>query len=167
MADRNALGAPDQRTAAVTAPMARPATSTATLRGACDCHIHIYDARFPHLTEAIYRPPDALVPDYLIVQSRLGLERTVVVTPSAYGTDNRVTLDAVRQLGPAARAVDVIPPPISATELRDLHACGVRGVRFNLVQAGATTPQMLGPTAARIAQFGWHVKVHALPAHLP
>ena len=35
------------------------------------------------------------VADYREVQARLGLERVVVVQPSAYGTDNRCTMDAV------------------------------------------------------------------------
>lgn len=132
--------------------------------GACDCHMHIYDARFPHIPNPIYRPRDALVPDYLAVRARLGLERTVVVTPSAYGTDNRCTLDAVEQLGPSARAVAVVDASIKASDLLDLDKGGVRGVRFNLVQAGANTSQMLVPIAARIADLDldWHVQVHAL-----
>ena len=32
-------------------------------------------------------------------QARIGTTRTVVVTPRIYGVDNRVTLDAIRQLG--------------------------------------------------------------------
>lgn len=133
-----------------------------TFVGACDCHMHVYDARFPHIANAIYRPRDALVPDYLAVRARLGLERTVVVTPSAYGTDNRCTLDAVEQLGPSARAVAVVDASIKASDLLALDKGGVRGVRFNLVQAGANTSQMLVPIAARIADLDWHVQVHAL-----
>ena len=33
-------------------------------------------------------------PDYLKVRERLGIERTVVVQPSTYGTDNRCTIEA-------------------------------------------------------------------------
>lgn len=136
--------------------VARPA-------GACDCHMHVYDRRFPHVPGALRPAVDAPVGDYLAFRRRLGLERTVVVTPSAYGTDNRVTLDAVRQLGSSARAVAVIDTEATDAQVRALHAGGVRGVRFNLVQAGATTPHMLAPVAARIAALGWHVQVHVLP----
>lgn len=144
--------------------MTESASSRCIFVGACDCHMHIYDTRFPHIANAIYRPPDALVPDYLAVRARLGLERTVVVTPSAYGTDNRCTLDAVEQLGSSARAVAVVDASIKASDLLDLDKGGVRGVRFNLVQAGANTSQMLVPIAARIADLDldWHVQVHAL-----
>lgn len=144
----------------MTEPASLPRDSA--LVGACDCHMHIYDSRFPHLANAIYRPRDALVPDYLAVRTRLGLERTVVVTPSAYGADNRCTLDAVRQLGPSARAVAVVDASIKVSELVALDEGGVRGVRFNLVQAGVTTPQMLVPIAARIADLDWHVQIHTL-----
>lgn len=136
------------------------------LTGACDCHMHIYDRRFPHMPGTLRPALDAGVTDYLTLRWRLGLERTIVVTPSAYGTDNRVTLDAVRQLGPSARAVGVINADATDAQIRALHADGVRGARFNLVQSGTTTPQMLGAVAARIAPYGWHVQVHATPEAL-
>ena len=37
--------------------------------------------------------------DYRLLQKRLGLTRNVGVTPSTYGTDNSVTLDAIAKLG--------------------------------------------------------------------
>ena len=54
---------------------------------ACDCHMHIYDSRFPVAANATLRPSDALVPDYKLLQKRIGTTRNVVVTPSTYGTD--------------------------------------------------------------------------------
>src|SRR5215470_12850455 len=62
---------------------------------ACDCHHHIYDARYPVDPKAVLRPGDALVEDYRAFQKRIGTSRNVVVQPSTYGVDNRVTLDAV------------------------------------------------------------------------
>jgi hypothetical protein len=58
---------------------------------ACDCHHHIYNARYPVDPKAVLRPADALVEDYLAFQRRIGTSRNVVVTPSTYGVDNRVT----------------------------------------------------------------------------
>src|SRR6478735_2879064 len=75
---------------------------------ACDCHHHIYDARYPVDPKAVLRPADALVEDYRAFQKRIGTSRNVVVTPSTYGVDNRVTLDAVAAFGPQARAVVVV-----------------------------------------------------------
>ena len=74
---------------------------------ACDCHHHIYDAQYPVDPKAVLRPGDALVDDYRAFQKRIGTSRNVVVQPSTYGVDNRVTLDAVAAFGPQARAVVV------------------------------------------------------------
>ena len=62
---------------------------------ACDCHQHIYDARYPVDPKAVLRPGGALVEDYRAFQTRIGTSRNVVVTPSTYGIDNRVTLHLV------------------------------------------------------------------------
>src|SRR5256885_14651774 len=69
---------------------------------ACDCHMHIYDAaRFAPLRPAARMQAQASAADYRLLQRRLGTRRTVVVTPAAYETDNRVTLDAIARLGDA------------------------------------------------------------------
>ena len=62
---------------------------------ACDCHMHIYDSRFPVAPNAKLRPPDATVDAYRLFKKRIGTTRNVVVTPSTYGTDNSCTLDAM------------------------------------------------------------------------
>ena len=129
---------------------------------ACDSHMHIYDNRFPYVANASLRPPPATVADYRLLQKRLGTTRNVVVQPSSYGTDNRCTLDAVAQLGPTARAVAVVDTTVSDEELRRLAAAGVRGIRFNLVQKGATTVDMMAPLATRINDLGWHMQIHML-----
>jgi hypothetical protein len=54
--------------------------------GTCDTHMHIYDRRYPKAPTARIDAPDAPVSDYLKVRERLGIERTVVVQPSTYGT---------------------------------------------------------------------------------
>src|SRR5437016_11642897 len=87
---------------------------------------------------ATLKPPDALVPDYKLLQKRIGTTRNVVVTPSTYGTDNSATLDGMAKLGPTARGVAVVDASVTDAELKRLHGLGMRGTRFNLVQAGAT-----------------------------
>lgn len=129
---------------------------------ACDCHMHIYDSRFPVAKSATLRPPDAHVADYRLLRKRIGTTRNIVVTPSTYGTDNGCTLDAVRQLGRTARAVAVVDTTVTDPELKRLAGLGVRGIRFNLVQAGATTIEMLEPLSKRVNDLGWHVQIHML-----
>ena len=127
---------------------------------ACDCHMHIYDAKYPTDPKATLKPADALVADYKLLQKRIGTSRNVVVTPSTYGTDNRVTLDAIAQIGPTARGVAVVDATVTDTELKRLNDLGIRGIRFNLVQAGATTAEMIEPLSRRVNDLGWHIQIH-------
>jgi D-galactarolactone isomerase len=129
---------------------------------ACDAHMHIYDHRFPVAPNATLKPGDATVDDYRLLQKRLGTTRNVVVTPSTYGTDNSCTLDALMKLGASARGVAVVDTSVSDAELKRLNEAGVRGIRFNLVQSGATTIEMLEPLSKRVNELGWHVQIHML-----
>jgi D-galactarolactone isomerase len=129
---------------------------------ASDCHMHIYDSRFPVASYAKLRPADATVDAYRLFQKRIGTTRNVVVTPSTYGTDNSCTLDAMAKLGATARGVAVVNTSVSDAELKRLDGLGVRGIRFNLVQSGATTVDMLEPLSKRVNDLGWHVQIHML-----
>ena len=142
-----------------TEPAALPAPPLAT-----DCHHHIYDSRFPIAASATLKPGDATVADYRKLQRRIGTSRHVVVQPSTYGTDNSCLLDAMRQFGLGeARAVAVVDTGVTDAELDRLGEAGVRGIRFNLAQAGATTIDMVDPLARRIVTRGWHIQVNAPP----
>jgi predicted TIM-barrel fold metal-dependent hydrolase len=122
--------------------------------------MHIYDAKYPADPKATLKPADALVADYKLLQKRIGTSRNVVVTPSTYGTDNRVTLDAIAQIGPTARGVAVVDATVTDAELKRLNGLGIRGIRFNLVQAGATTAEMIEPLSRRVNDLGWHIQIH-------
>ena len=133
---------------------------------ACDCHMHFYNSRYPVAPSATLRPPDALPSDYRLLQKRIGTTRNVIVQPSTYGTDNSCTLDAMAQIGPTARAVAVVDTTVSEEELKRLDALGVRGIRFNLVQAGATSIEMVEPLSRRVNNLGWHVQIHMLASQI-
>jgi predicted TIM-barrel fold metal-dependent hydrolase len=142
-------------------------TEPARLRApanAADCHHHIYDARYPADPQAALRPDDALVEDYRALQRRIGTTRHVIVQPSTYGTDNRVTLDALAAFGAEARAVAVVNDSVGDAELKRMDALGVRGIRFNLAQAGATTAAMIEPLSKRVNALGWHIQINATAA---
>jgi len=139
-------------------------TEPAKLRApanAADCHHHIYDARYPADPKAALRPGDALVEDYRALQRRIGTTRHVVVQPSTYGTDNRCMLDALAAFGAEARAVAVVNDGVADAELKRMDALGVRGIRFNLAQAGTTTAEMIEPLSKRVAALGWHIQINA------
>ncbi|MFB0490517.1 D-galactarolactone isomerase [Methylobacterium sp. OAE515] len=124
-----------------------------------DCHFHIYDNRVPPAAGGL-PAPDATPDDYRALQARLGTTRGVVVQPSLYGTDNRPTLAGIAALGPNFRGVAVVTPAVSDAELQRLHGLGIRGIRFNLAQAGTTTLDMLEPLSQRVDALGWHCQIN-------
>lgn len=139
--------------AAASASPALAAPSFAMPAGACDTHVHIYDARFAYKPDAALKPKPGDVPDYMRdVQKPLHLSRAVILTPSTYGTDNRCTLDAVRQLGDAARGVGVVAADVGDADLKSLHAGGIRGVRLGF------GPEQLTAISRRLAPLGWHMQ---------
>lgn len=136
---------------------------------ACDSHMHIFDPRFAASPHWQRKPPLADVAAYRRLQQRLGTSRTVVVTPSTYGTDNACTLDALEQLGHCARGVAVVSHEVSDAELDSLATRRICGLRVNFVSPqswGETTPQMLTTLARKIARLGWHLQLFAQPEQL-
>ncbi|MES2612530.1 MAG: amidohydrolase family protein [Pseudomonadota bacterium] len=140
---------------------------------ACDSHMHIFDARFAPSPHWPHTPPEAPVAAYRQLQQRLGTSRTVVVTPSTYGTDNACTLDALDQLGDSARGVAVVNPGVDDAQLGRLAARRVRGLRMNFVSPqswGTTTQEMLATLAHKVARHrdcaGWHIQVFAHPEQI-
>ena len=134
-----------------------------TPANACDCHMHVYDgARFPPARPGARMQPDAAVPDYRLLQKRIGTTRTVVVQPAAYVTDNEVTLDALAQLGKEARGVAVVQPGVSDADLKRMADGGICGIRFTQFdpKSAATTRDMIEPLAKRVEPLGWHVQIH-------
>jgi D-galactarolactone isomerase len=137
--------------------------------GACDCHMHFYDVaeRYPVAPTAAFLPPPATLADYRKVQQRLGLERVVVVQPTAYGTDNRCTMDAVTEIGEAARAVVVVDQAADDHQLEALTRDGARGIRFHMFEGGVLPWDILEEMAARVHAFGWHVQLQCNGRELP
>jgi D-galactarolactone isomerase len=121
----------------------------------CDCHNHIYDAKYPVDLGSTLRPGDAFVEDYRAFQKRIGTSRNVVVTSSTYGTDNRVSLDAGAAFGATARAAVVVDDTVTDAELKRMHSQGARGIRF---QSGAGRSNDAGDGRAAL-QLGDRARV--------
>jgi len=127
---------------------------------AADCHIHIYDARYPSSAPVM---AGGTVADYRLLQKRVGVERVVIVTPRHYVTDNTVTTDAIKELGiNNARGVGVLRPTVTDAELKKLNDAGIRGIRFTVgdPHTAVVSIDMIEPLAKRIADYGWHVQLN-------
>ena len=94
---------------------------------ACDTHAHVCgpESRYPYWSGRIYTPPDALPAQYRHMLLTLGVERSVLVQPSVYGSDNRAMLDALAADPVRQRAVAVVEPDIAYAELERMLALGV------------------------------------------
>lgn len=153
------MSTPEAATAPFSAGQGR--TSVDVPPGACDCHVHVYDRRFPAIPGARLQPPDASVDDYRRLQQRTGCERVVFVTPSTYGSDNRPMCEALAAYGEGARGIAVIDSATSDAQLDAMHAAGVRGIRMNLSLGTTNSAAQIDELAARIAPLGWHLQLLA------
>ncbi len=129
-------------------------------RGACDCHAHLFgpQAKYAYAANRRYTPPDATADDYIKMLRTIGVDRAVLVQPSAYMTDNTVILDALAENKFPFRAVAVVNDEVSDAELARMHNLGVRGLRLNLRNSNGVPGDLAPRLAARIAPLGWHLQ---------
>lgn len=139
--------------------------------GAVDAHCHVFGpgAEFPYAPERKYTPCDASKEHLWALRDFLGLERNVIVQATCHGSDNRALVDALRTSQGRARGVASVAAGVTDSELRELDAAGVRGVRFNFVKRLVdTTPrEILEEIARRVAPLGWHTVIYFEAAELP
>nr|WP_283949583.1 amidohydrolase family protein [Limobrevibacterium gyesilva] len=134
--------------------------------------MHVFGApdRYPPAATRAYTPTEAPLARYRALATALGLQRVVLVQPSAYGTDNACMLDALRTLPGATRGVAVIDDATPEAALDEMQRLGVRGIRLNLVSNGipdaAEATAALRAAAARVAPRGWHVQIFVPPTLL-
>jgi 2-pyrone-4,6-dicarboxylate lactonase len=132
--------------------------------GAVDAHCHVFGPGnvFPYAPERKYTPTDAGKEQLFALRDFLGFERNVIVQATCHGADNSALVDALLAAADRARGVATVRPGVSRTTLADLHAAGVRGIRFNFVKR-LVDPKpddyYLG-LVDLVAELGWHVVVY-------
>ncbi len=132
--------------------------------GAVDAHCHVFgpEAAFPFAPERKYTPCDAGKGKLFELRDFLGFDRNVIVQATCHGTDNRAMLDACRAAQGRARGVASVGAEVTDRALQEMHAAGVRGVRFNFVKrlVDDTPREVFLDIAGRIEALGWHVVVY-------
>jgi 2-pyrone-4,6-dicarboxylate lactonase len=132
--------------------------------GAVDAHCHVFGPgdQFPFAPERKYTPCDASKDQLFALRDHLGFDKNVIVAASCHGTDNRAVVDALLNSNNKARGVATVNRQVKDQELEEMHAAGVRGVRFNFLKrlVDFTPKEELMEIAARVAPLGWHVVVH-------
>jgi 2-pyrone-4,6-dicarboxylate lactonase len=132
--------------------------------GAVDAHCHVFGPgdRFPYAPERKYTPVDAGKDQLFALRDFLGFERNVIVQATCHGADNGALVDALLAAGARARGVATVRAGVSRAELADLHAAGVRGIRFNFVKrlVDPKPDEYYRGLAEAVAEFGWHIVVY-------
>ena len=140
---------------------------------AADCHMHVFGPfeRFALVPERAYNVAEAPIAAHERMKRQVGLERTVLVQASGYGTDNRALLAALAELGSRGRWIAVVALNTPLRDLQKMHAAGVRGIRLNLYTfAGrhlGEHAKLVERYCRLIAPLGWHLQVFAEPDVLP
>lgn len=117
-------------------PDAHPTTPSYLLpAGAWDAHCHVFGPVdvFPYAPDRSCTPPDAPYERLVALHGHLGLASGVIVQASCHGTDNTAKLDAISRSNGRYRGIAIVDGSITESQLADLDAHGVRGVRFNFV----------------------------------
>ena len=130
--------------------------------GTCDTHMHIFEPGYAQRPGTNLPSIPGTTAEYRKLRERLGITRTVIVQPSAYGNDNRCTLEAMKALADAdhqTRGVAIVLPSDSDAEIARLTAVGIRGIRYHLLSYGGVSWDTLNEMAARVAPHGWHVQL--------
>ena len=129
---------------------------------ACDCHVHVFEAaRFPYAETRGYTPPDATLTTLRELHETLGISRAVLTHASVHGSDPRAVLESARLDLERYRAVVTVAANVTEAELAEMHRCGARGMRVNLVDKGGMPYRSLDElerVAAKVAALGWHVE---------
>src|SRR5712672_1483956 len=89
--------------------------------GAVDAHCHVFgpEAAFPFAPKRKYTPCDAPKEKLFALRDMLGFDKNVIVLATSNGR---------------AKGVAFVGEEITDAELKELHAAGVRGVRFNFIK---------------------------------
>jgi predicted TIM-barrel fold metal-dependent hydrolase len=129
--------------------------------GACDTHLHVYGPVeiYPLAAERNYTPnPHSTLDDYLQLHRSLGLERAVIVTGSANGTNNQITFDALQRMKGGFKGLALLDPAISDSALIKLKEGGFTGFRIKANGKGGLSFVDSAKIAERVRGWDWHVE---------
>ena len=129
-----------------------------------DTHAHIYPRNTPLIEGATHRPVRDVTPEeYVRLLDEHGVLFGVHAAASFMGPYNDYTLAALARF-PRLRATAIVEPSVSLTELREMDAAGVVGIRFSLRDYKGT-PDLRSieykRLFRRVADLDWHVHVYA------
>jgi predicted TIM-barrel fold metal-dependent hydrolase len=133
---------------------------------ACDVHTHYYGdpKEFPLSPQRVNTPEGTLPEEMKSLHRALHMERVVIVTPSAYGTDNSATLYGMKAHG-NARGIAVVNDKTPDSEFESLSRSGFRGARIIAGTTGPTDPAaaraIYRAAMERFKKHNWMIEIYA------
>ncbi|WOI57078.1 amidohydrolase family protein [Palleronia sp. LCG004] len=149
------------------APAERPKVpSTLPPRGACDTHVHMLGGRgdFRLWDGRPEDPPrdrgfDGWIDLLNTHLTTLEIDRVVLVHSVLYGTDNTVTIEALKRLGDRARGVGLIGDDATEAHLDRLADARIKAIRLNHVHPGVISWEGVKRFAPALAERDMHVEI--------
>ena len=136
--------------------------------GACDAHVHLLAgaSEFPLWDGRVENPApgpdlDGWLALYRAHLDSLGFSRGLIVHSILYGSDNSVTIEAVRRMGAGFKGVGLLPDGTAEAALDDFVACNMVAVRLNYVHGGVLTWDGARALAPALAERGLHIQMLA------
>src|SRR5215469_7406007 len=141
-------------------------------RDIIDSHSHVWTldtTAYPWQPTFGFIPTEPASPDHLLAaMDRHGVSHTLLVQPSAYGSDHRFLFDAVRKAPGRLSAIGLVDPenPKSPELAADLVEAGCIGFRVNLsLDVSTAERQAAARTWSELGAFGVPICIRATPAH--
>ncbi len=131
--------------------------------GSWDTHFHVFETEDTNSADntAAYSPFSAPMAALDHMHKVIGVDRGVLIQATSVVPD-AARFAAQLRSNPRLRGVAVMDGNTTDAELALLHEAGVRGVRFHFASFLKKRPDtaMFLRAVNRIAELGWHVKVH-------
>jgi predicted TIM-barrel fold metal-dependent hydrolase len=135
---------------------------------ACDSHVHLVAGvgEYPLWGGRVQDPApgpdlDGWIALYKTHLDTLGFSRGIIVHSILYGTDNSVTVEAVRRMGKGFRGVGLLPDGASEREINQFAAWNMCAVRLNYVHGGVLSWDGAKAMAPALAERGLHIQMLA------
>ncbi|WP_299654394.1 amidohydrolase [uncultured Tateyamaria sp.] len=147
-------------------PPPAPTSPTTKLPvGAWDTHVHLLGGPEHDLSPTrAQNPPKGIDFDGWLTRFRahldaLGCTHSLIVHSILYGTDNTVTLEAVRAMGKGFKGVGLLPDGAATRDIKHFADNNLVAVRLNYVHGGVLTWDGAKAMAPALADHGMHIQM--------
>ncbi|WP_299200974.1 amidohydrolase family protein [uncultured Tateyamaria sp.] len=146
-------------------PPAPTAPQRALPTGAWDAHVHLLGGPEHPLSPTRAENPakgidfDGWLTRYRAHLDALGCSNSLIVHSILYGTDNTVTLEAVRAMGQGFKGVGLLPDGAPTRDIRQFADNKIVAVRLNYVHGGVLTWDGAKAMASTLADHGMHIQM--------